>query len=79
MVTRKSSGIPNMKYTYRFEHVKLLNKKCFIESDDKRDLLAVREDQIHDFNKFYYLNKHEKESYNRIKEWLKENHPEYLI
>lgn len=68
-----------MKYYHRIEYVESLKKRCFIESDYQKDLLAVREDQIFIFKDLFYLDKHEKESYNRIIKWIKENYPEYLI
>ena len=72
-----------MNYTYRIEYIESLKKRCFIESimdgNHKRDILAVREDQIFIFKDLYYLNKHEKESYNRIIKWIKNNYPEYLV
>lgn len=68
-----------MNYTYRTEYVESLKKRCFIESDHQRDLLAVREDHLINFKNFFHLNKHEKESYDRIIKWIKENCPEYLI
>jgi hypothetical protein len=40
-----------MKYHYRIEYIESLKKICFIESDDRRDLLAIREDHLIDFKK----------------------------
>lgn len=83
MVNRELSRIPYMKYYHRIEYIESLKKRCFIESimnrNHKRDLLAVREDQVFNFKDLFYLDKHEKESYNRIIKWIKENYPEYLI
>lgn len=79
MVNRKLSGISNMKYYYRIEYIESLKKICFVERDHQRDLLAVREDQILNFKDLFYLNKHEKQSYDRIIKWIKNNYPEYLI
>lgn len=79
MVNRKLSGISNMKYHYRVEYNESLNKKCFIESNHQQDLLVVREDHIINFKTFFHLDKHEKQSYDRIIKWIKNNYPEYLI
>jgi hypothetical protein len=68
-----------MKYYYRIEHIELFNKKCFIESNHQNDLLAVREDHLINFKEFFHLEKHEKQSYDRIKKWVEDNYPEYLI
>lgn len=68
-----------MKYYYRIEYIESLKKICFVERDHQRDLLAVREDLLIDFKNFFHLDKHEKESYDRIIKWIKENYPEYLI
>jgi hypothetical protein len=68
----------NMNYQYKIEEDRL-KRKCIVERLNEIVILDVRIDQIHDFDKNYYLEEHEKESYNRIKEWTKENYPEYLI
>jgi hypothetical protein len=78
MGNRKSSRIINMNYQYRFEE-DLLKRKCIIESLNEIVILNVRVNQILDFKKFYFLDKHEEQSWNRIKQWVKENYPEYLI
>lgn len=68
-----------MNYTYRIEYVESFDAKIFIENDHHRDLLAVREDRLANFEKLFYLSEQEKMSLNRIRKWLKENHPELLL
>lgn len=68
-----------MNYTYRIEYVENFDVKIFIEKDHYRDLLAVREDRLANFEQLFYLSKQEKMSLNRIRMWLKENHPELLL
>ena len=79
VVTKILSGIFTMNYAYRIEHIKLLDKKCFIESDQRRDLLAVRVEWLRDFEAFFTLSPEEKQSYSRIKKWAIENHPELML
>ena len=68
-----------MNYTYRIEHIKLFDLYSFIESDHHRDLLAVREDRLHNFTELFYLSEQEKQSYHRIIKWVKDNHTEFLL
>ena len=79
MVTKTPSGIFTMKYTYRIEHIELLGKKSFIESSQWHDLLAVGEEWLRDFDTLFILSTEEKESYLRIKKWIEENHPEFMM
>ena len=68
-----------MNYTYRIEHIKLFDVYSFIESDNHRDLLAVREDRLANFEELFYLSEQEKASLDRIRKWIKENHQELMI
>lgn len=68
-----------MNYTYRIEHIKLFDLYSFIERDNHRDLLAVREDRLHNFTELFYLSEQEKHSYHRIIKWVKDNHTEFLL
>lgn len=79
LVKNKSPRMFPMNYTYRIEYVENFDVKIFIENDHHRDLLAVREDRLANFEKLFYLSEQEKMSLNRIRKWLKENHPELLL
>ena len=68
-----------MNYTYRIEHIKLFDAYSFVERDDHQDLLAVRENQLHNFMELFYLSEQEKQSYYRIVKWVKDNHTEFLL
>jgi hypothetical protein len=68
-----------MNYTYRIEHIKLFDAYSFIERDDHRDLLAVRENQLHNFMELFYLSEQERQSYYRIVKWVNDNHTEFLL
>ena len=68
-----------MNYTYRIEHSELFDLYSFIERDNHRDLLAVREDRLHNFTELFYLSEQEKQSYHRIIKWVKDNHTEFLL
>ena len=87
MAIRKSSRVINMNYTYELKIMNYPSKSyplSLIPIDEvfeyrDNNFIEVWAIKVLKYKILGAINKQTKESFNRTKEWLIENHPEFLI